>query len=332
MSRPTHLSRVAASIAVGSALLAGCAQEIPQPSPDGVASEPQPVLAVEQGEAVLQAIGEVLAAADSSRDAGSLAARLADPALKLRAAQYTLAERSDGAREPTPLTTEDQVLILGATDGWPRTVMAVTQPPSGETAPLLIVVRQDDARSPYKLQDWVRLFPGVETPAMGSSDVGSLPLEPSAEGLRATPADTLSWYGDLLVNGTESEHADAFEPDPYVEALQAEIANGRTSLEGIADITLNALAERDGVIALETADGGALVVGQITTSTGYKKTLSGSTLVLSGEAGDWLGDGKVPALASVRHDSMVAFYVPPSEDGKITVLGADRVLTDASKV
>jgi hypothetical protein len=323
---------VVGSIAVASALLAGCAQEIPEPSPQPAASEPAPVLTVEQTESVLAAIGEVLAAADSSRDEAALSARLADPALKLRAAQYTLADRSDGEREPTPLTTEDQVLILGATEGWPRTVMAVTQPPSGQTAPLLIVVRQDNARSPYKLRAWVRLFAGIETPAMGSVEVGSLPLEKDAEGLRATPADTLTWYGDLLTTGSESEHADAFEEDPYVTALQAEVETGRTSLEGIAEITVNSLAERDGVIALQTADGGALVVGQLITSTGYKKTLSGSTLELSGEAGDWLGDGTVPALASVRHDSMVAFYVPPSADGKITVLGADRVLTDASKV
>lgn len=332
MSGHRHLARVIGSVAVGSALLAGCAQEIPQPDPEAPASESAPVLTLEQTESVLKAIGEVLAAADASRDEGALSARLADPALKLRTAQYTLADRSDGAREPTPLTTEDQVIILGASDGWPRTVMAVTQPPSGETAPLLIVVRQDSPRSVYKLHSWVRLFAGVETPAMGSVEVGSLPLDKDADGLRATPADTLTWYGDLLTKGSASEHADAFEEDPYVAALEAEVENGRTSLEGIAEITVNSLAERDGVIALQTADGGALVVGQVVTSTGYKKTLSGATLELSGEAGDWLGDGNVPALASVRHDSMVAFYVPPSPDGTITVLGADRVLTDASKV
>ena len=332
MRRPLFLTRLAGSLAAGSLLLAGCAQALPQPSPDAASDEPQPVLTVEQTGAVLDDVGQVLAAADSSGNVDGLSARLVDPALRIRVAQFRLNSRSQGSRPPTTLTTEDQIVVVAAEDAWPRTVVAVTVTPSGSTTPLLLVLRQADARSPYLLYGWVRLFPGVETPVMAAPEIGSRMLAADADGFRATPADVLTWYSDVLEKGAESQHADAFEPDLYSETLQSEIETGRESLEGIAQITLDALAVRDGVVALETADGGALVVGQVTTSTGYKKTLSGATLTLGGEAGAWLGDGNVPALASVRHDSVIAFYVPASDSQKITVLGAERALTDASKV
>ena len=324
--------RIAFAAVAGSLALAGCTQALPTPSPDAVSEVAMPVLTVEQVDGVLADVGSVLALADSSGDVSGLSDRLAEPALTIRSAQFRLNSLSGGSRPPSPLTTEDRVVVVAAENGWPRTLMAVTVTPASSTTPLLLVLRQQDARSPYLLTSWVSLFPGVETPAMAAPQVGSAMLAGDAEGLRATPADVLTWYGNVLSDGAESEHADAFAPDIYSEKLQEELETGRASVEGIGTIGLDALADTGGVVAFETADGGALVVGQVTTSTNYKKTLSGATLTLGGEAAAWLGDGAVPALASVRHDSMIAFYVPASESEQITVLGAERALTNASKV
>lgn len=314
-------------------LLAGCAAPPPAPNPPGPPDEPLPVLTVNQSDAVLTALGETLAAADPSGDAGALDARVTDPARGLRAAQYTLAERSDGDRPPPPITTDDDVIMLGAAEAWPRTFMAVTAPPEGSATPLLLVLRQADARSPFRLHSWARLFPGVETPEMAGPEIGSRQLAADAEGLVVTPAEALDRYADVLATGEASEHDDSFTPDPYVQQLQSELQAGRSSLEGIAEIRVNGASSPESIVALETTDGGALVVGVVRTSTDYKKTLSGATLRLGGEAGDWLGDGNVPALANVVHDSMVVFYVPPADsEGKIAVLGAEPVLVAASKV
>lgn len=333
MRSRANLVRVAGALATGSLLLAGCAAAVPEPDPEPTPDGPFPALTVPQGAAVLDAVGEALAAADGARDPAQLEGRLADPAKSLRAAQYTLAERSQGQRTPTPLTTNEQVLVVAATEGWPRTFVAVTEPAEGSTAPLLLTLRQPDARSPYRLISWARLFPGAEVPSMAGPEVGSPQLGADADGLVVTPAEALARYADVLTNGSASQHADSFIPDPYVAQQQAEIKTGRDSLQGIAEITVNAAVDGGATVVLETADGGALVIGKITTTTGYRKTLAGSTLRLGGEAGAWLGDGTVPSLANVRHDSLVAFYVPPAEtEAKIVPLGAERVLVDASRV
>lgn len=332
MSRRQELARRAAGAAVGAVLLAGCAGAPPQADPEPEPREPLPALTVDQGDAVLNAVAETVAAADAALDEEALARRAAAPARDLRAAQYTLAERSDGERRPSPLTTEDQVLVVGATEGWPRTVMAVTQPPEGSNAPLLVVLEQSGPRDLYKLTSWVRLFPGVQTPEMAGPESGSAQLSGDAEGFLASPSETVARYGDLLAKGGESDHAEFFAPDPYVRQQREAVEANRSSLQGIADVRLTAAGQREGVVALETADEGALVVGLVETSIDYVKTLAGSTLSLGGEIGDWLGDGDVPSVANVRHASMVAFYVPPAGAGEtVTVLGAERVLTSAGK-
>lgn len=328
-ARPIRRVALPAVLALG---LAGCAVAIPDPQPDPVPAAPVSVLSETQVDAVLAAVTETLAAADGALDGEALAARLGDPALAMRRAQYTLAERSDGARALTPLTTQDQVVVVAATDAWPRTVMAVTTPPEGATVPLLIVVTQAEPRAPYTMRSWVRLFPGVETPAFASPEVGSPPVPADAGGLVATPSDTVARYADLLARGSESEHAGTFESDPYSESLAESLSSSRSTLEGIADVTFGADPVEDHLVALGTADGGALVVGTVITTTTYTKTLEGATLTLRGEVGEWLGDGDVPTSATATHLSTVAFYVPVAADGAtITVLGAERVLSDATK-
>jgi hypothetical protein len=331
MSRRGAFVRRAASAGLGVALLAGCAPGLPEPDPDAAQAEPLPVLTLDQGESVLAETGETIAAADQALDGGRLGARAAGPAHELRQAQYTLAQRSGGERPPSALTTADQVLILGATEGWPRTIMAVTEPPQGGNAPLLIVLRQAEPRDRYKLVSWVRLFPGVQTPEMAGPQAGSPQLPPDAEGLLASPGETVARYADVLAKGAESKHAGFFAADPYREQLKADLDASRASLREIAEVAFIATGERDSAVAMETADGGALVVGLVRTSTGFRKTLAGATLSLGGDIGDWLGDGQVPSRADARHASMVAFYVPPAGEGTVTVLGAERVLTDATK-
>jgi hypothetical protein len=209
--------------------------------------------------------------------------------------------------------------------------MAVTEPPQGGNAPLLIVLRQAEPRDQYKLVSWVRLFPGVETPEMAGPQAGSPQLPHDAEGLLASPGETVARYADVLAKGSESAHAGFFAPDTHREHVRADLETSRASVREIAEVSFIATGERDSAVSLETADGGALVVGLVRTSAGFRKTLAGSTLTLGGDIGDWLGDGNVPSRADARHASMVAFYVPPAGEGTVTVLGAERVLTDASK-
>lgn len=331
MNRRQHVMRGLGAAGIVAAALVGCATALPEPRPAAEPAEPLPALTVAQVDDVLAAVGDAVAAADEARTPDALLPRAADPALRLRTAQYTLSARSDGERTPTSFATTDQFLAVGASEEWPRTIMAVTEPPEGETAPLLLVLRQDEPRAQYKLVSWVVLFPGVEIPAVPAPETGTAQLPPDAEGLLATPAETLARYADVLAKGTESEHADLFGANPYVDQLQEELATSRASLEGIAQISLNASTGPEEPVALATADGGALVVGVVETVTDYIKTLDGSTVRLGSAAGAWLRGGEISSRANVRHQAMVAFHVPPEDGENITVLGAEPVLVDASK-
>lgn len=332
MSRRIRSFRALGAGMATAAALAACAVVLPQPNPDPVPGDPQPVLSVAQADEVLGAVGEVLAAADAAADVNVLATRADNPALTLRLAQYTLAERSGGARVPTPLTTDDQVLVIAASESWPRTIMAITTPPEGTNLPLLLVIRQEEPRGQYLLSSWVRLFPGIETPPVASPEVGSAELPPDATDLLVTPADALAQYSDFLVNGAASPYAANFAEDPLFLQLRGGLETNVATLQGIADVFFTAAPLEGYVVSLATADGGALVVGSIATVTTYTKTLEGATLTLGGEIGQWLGDGTVETSASAGYDTPVAMYVPPAGGaGVITVLGAERVLVNATK-
>lgn len=329
--RPRSVVRALAALVALPLLLSACAVALPEPDPDPTPPAPLPVLEVGQIEDVLADVGEVLVAGDAALDPALLGGRVGDPALSMRSAQYTLATRSDGARPLTALTVEDQVLVVAATDTWPRSVAVITTVPEGATVPLLLVLDQADARSPYLLRSWVRLFPGVETPQFAGPEVGSPVVAPDADGFVATPAAALTAYADVLANGEASASFPTFGADRYIEQLTGELAANRTALEGIADVTFAAAPAEGGLTALGTADGGVLVVGTITSTTTYAKTLEGATITLGGPVGEWLGDGTVGTTASATYTSTVAFAIPVAAEGAtITVLGAERVLVDAA--
>lgn len=311
--------------------LAGCAAVLPEPDPDPTPPAAEPVLSVSQVEDVLAAVGEVLAAADAAGDPAILVERVGDPALAMRAAQYTLAERSAGERVPTPLTTDDQVLVVAASSTWPRTVMVVTTPPENTTAPLLLVLVQENARAPYLLRSWVRLFPEAVTPELAVPETGSAEVPADAEGLVASPRDVVARYADVLAYGEASSFFATFGTDPYISQLSDELATAVTALEanGIATVTFSAVPVDGYLAALATVDGGALVVGTITSTTTYTKNVEDATVTLGGALGQWLQVDEVTTSASAIHTSVVAFFVPVGTDGAtVDVLGAERVLVD----
>lgn len=331
MKAGRHLRGGAVALAA-TLTLAACAVALPQPDPEPEPPEPLPVLSTEQAGRVLAAVDEVLTTADAALDPAALPTRVEDPALTMRSAQYTLTQRSGGARPLGDITTDEQVLVIAASDSWPRSVLAVTPPPEGSATYLALVLRQDDPRSQYKLWGWVRLFPGVETPPMATPEAGSPELPPDAPGLVATPEETVAGYADFLVNGANSASASIFGTDPLAQSLAEGLATSRANLSGIADVGFAAEPVADQLVSFETAEGGAVVIGTIRTSTSYTKTLEGATLTLGSDIGQWLGDGNVPTAAAVTRDAVVAFSVPPAAEGAVVkVLGAEIVLVDASK-
>ncbi|HLT85095.1 MAG TPA: hypothetical protein VKZ83_12755 [Phototrophicaceae bacterium] len=330
-TQQTRRARLAAGVATTALLLAGCAGDVPQPEPEPAATAPQPVLDESRIERVLEDVEETLDAGDAALDAELLTDRLAGPALAMRQAEYRLAEASDGERTPTPLTTNSQVEVVAATDEWPRSLYVISHVPDDANLPLLLVLTQEDARSQYKLWFWTSLLPGAQTPSTARPDAGSEQLAADAEGLVASPQETVELYSGLLADPS-GEGADLFAEDPFRTGYAEMIAALRSTVE-VAGEVRESYGVREGTVsAMATADGGALVVGVIDSRLYLRRTVEGSTLEAGGDIGLLMAqDPRIDGAAEAHYLVPVAFAVPPADSEEpIAVLGASQVLANVA--
>jgi hypothetical protein len=327
---PRRAARVTVMVALA-LTLGACAASLPQPDPAAAPAVALPVLSVAQSEGVLSRIGTVLETADAALDPAALADRLTGPALAIRTAEYVRATATAGAKLPTVLPTQAQTLVVPDTTTWPRTELVVTQQPADLQAPRLLVLSQATARDPYRLWGWARLGAGVQMPATADAAHGSAPLSPDATGLLLSPAETLAQYADVLANGDASTFAGAFPTDffrTYIEAKRAEYSE---SLKAVATVTETYTPVDDGISALATVDGGAIVVGAMTTQTTIAVAQGSVALDDPFEAA--LAGRASVTKSSVRiWTDVVAFYVPPagSTTTQIQVLAAEHALTSVT--
>lgn len=314
------------------ALVAACTPEIPEVDPDPEPTETMPVLDEPRLERVLDDIGAVIAEADGQDDTDVLATRMQDPALTVRGAEYTLRDATADEEDSyaiQPLTTEDQVAIVAASEEWPRTAMVVTEIPDEANVPLLIGLRQQDPQSAYRMFSWVRLLPGVTMPDTDIPESGSPEVPADSEDFLISPEQAVSQYADLLTEGSDSDYADAFAEDIFREGFEQEVDALAENIDDAGDFDHSTSAEPEDTVAMATADGGVIVLGSMTTTQEFTKTeaegevnLGGYIAALSEE------DGEVNETLTATYDLMVGFYVPASaDDAQTTVLGVERVLS-----
>ncbi|MPV38142.1 hypothetical protein [Georgenia subflava] len=323
----------AAGVALALALLAGCSTEVPQPDPDPVAETPPPALDEARFDRVLQEVAEAISAGDEARDPEVLSTRVTGPALDLRSGEYRLAEATDGEAVPEPITTAPQVQAVSATADFPRIAMAITEMPEGANLPLLVTLVQPEPREQYKLWGWVQLFPGVQTPALTHPEAGSAVVAPDADTLVATPTEVVERFV-ATINDTGSEFAPQFAADPYRDSLLSTTAELDEAVQAAGDATLSAEVGDDGPVSIATADGGAIVMGELRSELTFQKTVAGSELRAGGAIGALLGDDtEVRGSVTGISDVLVAFYVPPAdaEDTTIQALGATTVLVEVTR-
>jgi len=327
-----HMSaRLAAGVVTTALLLAGCAGEVPQPAPEPAATAPMPVLDEDRIERILADVEETIDAADATLDPEVLTDRLTGPALAMRQAEYRLSAASDGERAPTPLTTNSQVEVVAATDEWPRSLYVVSHVPDDANLPLLLVLTQETPRSQYMLWFWTSLLPGAETPSTANPQVGSPPLAPDAEGLVATPAETVERYARLLPD-PDGEGSELFAEDPFRTGYAEMIDALRSTVEVAGQVDESYEVREGTASAMETADGGAVVVGVIDGRLTIRKTVEGSSLEAGGDIGLLMGeDPSIENSAQAHYLIPVAFAVPPEgSDEPISVLGAVHVLANVA--
>lgn len=333
-----RLAPLVAALVVG-AVLSSCAAPLPEPTPDAVPAQAPPALGPGQLDRILSDVTSVVEQADSAAldaaaaggddlsatldqiDAG-LAVRLSGPAAQMRRAQYVLATQG-GADAITTVPAGAQTVIDPATGGWPRVLMVVTDPPEDLRAPLLLTLVQEAPREQYRLWSWERLYGGVEMPATMQPEVGSAPVPADGGPALLTPQTVMDHYVDVLTKGDDSAYATEFTQDP----LRARIAEQRDAWKaaiGKGTVTETYAPGPTGPWALETADGGAIVVGAIETVTTL--TLVDSTLTLADQTAALLGTNTLKKDLAIHWLSTVAFAVPPAgSTDPVTVLGAEHV-------
>lgn len=313
-------------------LLGGCATPLPAPSPDPTPPVPPPVVTVAQAQRVLGSVADVVAAADEANDAAGLGARLEGPALETRAAEYVDKAANGGTVPPTVLPFEAQVLVVPEGDAWPRTQLVVTEQPDDLQAPRVLVLRQKSPRAPYKLWGWARVLPSTQLPATAAPEVGSPSLAPDAEGLLMTPTEALARYADVLQNGDGSEHVASFAPDAFRNAVGAESAAIAANLGDAATLQQTYTPAERPVATLQTVDGGAVVVGRLTTTSTITLTAAGGKIDVEPFYAALAG-GATEAGTSLTREftGVVMLYVPPAgSEAPVQVLAGEQSVTGAA--
>lgn len=326
--------RLATRVTVTAALalsLGACAAALPQPEPPAAPAVALPVLSVAQSEGVLSRIGAVLDSADATLDPAGLPERLTGPALAIRTAEYVRATATAGAKPPTVLPTRAQTFVVPDTTTWPRTELVVTEQPDDLQAPRLLVLTQAAARDPYRLWGWARLGAGVKMPGTADTTHGSAPIAVDATGLLLSPAKTLAQYADVLANGDASTSAGAFPADFFRTYIETRRAAYSESLKAVATVTETYTPAAGGIVALATADGGAIVVGAMTTQTTIA-VAQGSVALDDAFEAALAGRASVTKSSVRTWTDVLAFYVPPagSTTTQIQVLAAEHSLTSVT--
>ena len=319
----------AVATAVGAAL-AACAeveQGLPAPS---VAATPSahPALTSDKLAAVLERIQTGLNAADAAKSPDSLAGYLTGPAARVRAEQYATAQAMGDDKYIHTFITTSQMEAVGLTADFPRTALVVTEPAAEGQAPYLLILTQDDARSPYQMWGWVWLKQS-RVPTTSAIKVGSESVPADATGLVATPQEVLDAYLDALNNPT-GENGTAFANDKVRDT----IANYRAiNLGGMGTMTVTAAAGSDGFKGLRTNANGALVMTTLTFSSVYRNTVARSTITVGDTVAKMLGgNASVVGTVTATYDAMVAFAIPSaSEGGQSAVVGVELTLSKAER-
>ena len=316
------------------ALLAACASTPPKPDPEP--TTPVPVVTDDQVATIMASLDDTLAAADANLDGDALSARLEGPALDVRRADYVVAAAGHELPAMT-IERDERWTVVSQTSTWPRVVLVATKQPTNLVGTArILVLRQDSPRDPYRLWGSAGLGSAMVTPELTDPRWGSSALPLDDTKLVMKPSDVLPQYADVLKNGDSSEHAAAFvgtDQDGMragIEAIRAKI-NAKKGDAGEYTETFD--APEDPAVVLATADGGALVVGRLTTTAEVKG------IDVGGAAADdpmmvrvaALAGGTLTSSMTWTYTDVVVFKVPPSTSpGPVVVVAYAHTVTSAA--
>lgn len=302
-------------------LLAACGRaEAGSPGADPA----HPALAPAQAERVLQSVDASLDRAFAARNPRLLATRATGPAARTLKAHLTVAAKV-GRRVVAPGPLVLRRLVLPAPSGWPRWFVAAGEV-TGQPTPVVRVLRSLSAREPFGLWGELNLLPGASLPALASPQTGTPVLAPTgAQGLVAAPVDVVAGYAKALTATTPGAGAQGFALDQFREQVAGQLAADRRTLGRIADVDTLHRPSADGVLALRTADGGALVVAALEQLYKVRVRSPGrGTVTLDTDLAALAGVPRVGRGLQRTSLELLAFQVPPAGGGQVKLVAAAK--------
>jgi hypothetical protein len=305
------------------------------------AERPQPAVTVPQMERILRKIAVLTSEADTALDLETLQTRFAGPALEARSANYAIRAALPDHPAPPAIPAAPLTLTLPQqTDGmWPRVVMAIAQNADDPTvAPTTLVLVQNSPRENYVVHYAMQLAPEASTPDVAPASVGAPLIAADSKFLTLPPGQLAAAYGDLLLNGTESEFAGLFDTENDLLLQQLGVAGQETirgSLPATADIAFTNAVGDGPPVALATNDSGALVVVNLTQSETVRPNDGGTIGFEEGSPAAALSGFTDKSAKGVMRviGLQLVFHVPSAgSDRLIELLGWTESLVSASEV
>jgi hypothetical protein len=326
----TRVALVALALALTGAGLTGCAEELPEvPEPVEEPSEVEsPNLDSEQVDAVLEDVMAVVKEADEAKDVELLAPRVKAPATTLRSGFYNLAKKR--GEDMSEFTLDTKSATVTKTDEWPRAIVVPTQPEE-EELPSLVFITQDSARDDYKMQNWVRMFPGqtVQTAAVSEGT----PVVPNdSEEFLLSPMDALTVWAGRLDGG--EENAELLADDDFTTYYQNERKKLSDALGENGSVKFKAKPAESPLTAVELVDGSALVAGNITYTVTYERSNENANITIGGSAGELMEDPTVhEEPVQVTYLTTVVLSIPEKgSEAQIQAVGAERVIKSIKRL
>lgn len=308
------------------ASLSACSSEAPKVAKvTKKVSEETPNLDADQIRSVLNELTKVLSKADQAKNANLLVERVKDPALSMRRGYYQLAAKTE-AKVPT-LFMDQHTATVTKSEEWPRAIVLGTEIVEGEL-PSVILITQVDARSPYMLESWARLFPGQKLQTIKVSEGAPVVKRDSAEYLEQPLKAMQEWVSRL----TGAEVAgEKYTFDDFTKFCAEEKQRVNEQVAAVGAVEYAAKLDENSVIAVKLADGSALVFGYLNLDMIYKRTAEKGVMKVQGVHAAFLeGDDdevkpKQPVTAA--YTVSIAMVLPVVGSKKpISVIAAERVL------
>lgn len=322
--------------------LASCASEVePVAIEDNILTgevegpAPYPVVTEAQFERIIARVSRQIAAADESLDSSLLGPRMGDPALTAREAAYRL--RNADSELGTLVTIPEgavRLLVPQQNREWPRIVFAVIQDTTVPDSPSLgVVLRQESARSNYRLHYVVSLAPDTVLPSFPQPSAGTVRLARQSQLLLLSPVDTVAGYGEILSGGSLSAFWRQF--DTLTDVLYTVVGPDgqelrQESFGSDIDLTLDIEEPEHFSVALSTQDNGGIVFGVLKEVETVRPVQGGATINATSSARVFSGLPESAIGFRAEYEIHVLWYVPPiGSDDRIRVLGYSYQLVDA---